>query len=282
LAFTASLTTFSVAGWPSGLSAHDPSALFVKTAESVLPRLRGTFRAPLVHLDRSSPVRLSWDSFSRVCPTSDMPRLRPLPEDVAISVRPVAAKRPTCSVLVVSHHRNGFLRTRGLGSIAPRSRMRFAAFLEDRPARQPVAEATICTDGDMSPFPASAVHTLRRIPLACSRTASLQPLPSCRCDDFKALLRRRVRSVHGRCRSHPPYTSMGFVPLQGPFPPGIRHRERRWIIPPAIWRVRWRTNEPVVAGVCPEGPFCGRLCPPDRHPRVNCTSGGDRRPSWGL
>jgi len=68
LAFTASLATFSVAGWPSGHSARDPSALFVKTAESVLPRLRGTFRAPLVHLDRSSPVRLSWDSFSVCAP----------------------------------------------------------------------------------------------------------------------------------------------------------------------------------------------------------------------
>jgi hypothetical protein len=30
------------------------------------------------------------------------------------------------------------------------------------------------------PFPAARVHTPRRIPLTCSRTASLRPLPSCR------------------------------------------------------------------------------------------------------
>jgi hypothetical protein len=35
------------------------------------------------------------------------------------------------------------------------------------------------SDGNQFPFPASAVHTLRRIPLAGSRTASLRPLPSC-------------------------------------------------------------------------------------------------------
>jgi hypothetical protein len=32
---------------------------------------------------------------------------------------------------------------------------------------------------DCQPSPRNAVHTLRRIPLVCSRTASLQPLPSC-------------------------------------------------------------------------------------------------------
>lgn len=44
--------------------------------------------------------------------------------------------------------------------------------------------STLClpkptSDGNQFPFPASAVHTLRRIPLAGSRTASLRPLPPC-------------------------------------------------------------------------------------------------------
>jgi len=36
---------------------------------------------------------------------------------------------------------------------------------------------------------------------------------------YKALLRRRVRSVEGCFQSPTPYPSMGFVPLQGPCPP---------------------------------------------------------------
>lgn len=45
-----------------------------------------------------------------------------------------------------------------------------------------------------------ANHTLRRIPLFNSRTASLRPLPVCRFYDSQALLRRKVRSVEHRCR----------------------------------------------------------------------------------
>jgi len=121
---------------------------------------------------------LSWDSSSCVIgPSSDIPVVRPLPDDIAATVRPVAAKRPTRSDLVVSHHLAGLLRTSGLEFIAPRNRKEFAAF--------PGFASTFCqpkptSDGRRSPFPARAVHTLRRIPLAGSRTASLRPLPSCR------------------------------------------------------------------------------------------------------
>jgi hypothetical protein len=64
----------------------------------------------------------------------------------------------------------------GLGSIAPRNRMEFAAFPSFAPT---YCQPKPTTDGRQSLFPARAVHTLRRIPLACSRTASLRPLPSC-------------------------------------------------------------------------------------------------------
>jgi len=37
--------------------------------------------------------------------------VRPLPDDIAAAVRSAAAKRPTRSALVVSHHLDGLLRT---------------------------------------------------------------------------------------------------------------------------------------------------------------------------
>jgi len=47
------------------------------------------------------------------------PDVRPLPGDIAASVRPVAAKRPTRSVLVVSHHLDGLLRTQASSLLHP-------------------------------------------------------------------------------------------------------------------------------------------------------------------
>jgi len=149
---------------------------------SVLRELGVAFRAPTVAPDRHPTseddllsVRLSWDSSSCVIPSSDMPAARPLPDDIAATVRPVAAKRPTRSALVVSHHLDGLLRAPDLEFIAPRNRIGFAAFPElattraDR-SRRPMVTILLSRN---------AVHTLRRIPLASSRTASLRPLPSC-------------------------------------------------------------------------------------------------------
>jgi len=58
------------------------------------------------------------------------------------------------SALVVSHHLDGFLRNRPAGLL--------------RPATGPGVRRVVTRDG---------VHTLRRVPLVSSRTASLQPLP---------------------------------------------------------------------------------------------------------
>jgi len=73
LAFAASLMTFSRCRVGlQGFSADDPSALLVRATGSVPRGLCVTFKAPLVVLDRSSPIRLSWDSFSW-CPAFDIP-----------------------------------------------------------------------------------------------------------------------------------------------------------------------------------------------------------------
>jgi len=166
--------------------------------------------------------------------------MRPLPDDIAVTVRPVAAKRPTRSDPVVSHHLAGLLRTSGLESIAPRNRKEFAAF--------PGFDPTFCqpkptSDGRRSPFPARAVHTLRRIPLASSRTASLRPLPSCCSVASRPLSNTEVLdATNSACQQAPPH-----LPLSQPKPPErICHRVRTLTL-------------------------TDLACPPKRSSRVRCT-----------
>ena len=79
------------------------------------PSSRSDFRPSeeCLGLSASLGIRL------RVCPLSDMSCVRPLPDDIAVAVRPVAAKRLTCSALVVSHHPDGLLRTQASGLLHP-------------------------------------------------------------------------------------------------------------------------------------------------------------------
>lgn len=148
---------------------------------SVLRELGVAFRAPAIVPDSLRPsedcrccVRLSWDSSSCV-----MPLVRHVlvcvhsPRHCCL-VRPAAAKRPTCSVPVVSHHLDGLLRTQVSGLLHPEARwssLRFRA--ATHPHHRP--KSTVWINGAHS---RNAVHTLRRIPLVGSRTASLRPLPS--------------------------------------------------------------------------------------------------------
>jgi len=108
-----------------------------------------------------------------VCPPADVPPMRPLPGAEA----PFGSTVPTVesrSAFVVSHHHDGFLRTRVTGLLHPATGQGFAAFRASQPQCNP--KATLDTVGS----PREAFHTLRRVPLVCSRTASLRPLPSCR------------------------------------------------------------------------------------------------------
>lgn len=105
-----------------------------------------------------------------------MPCERPLPAAVADRLRPSPARAPVCSVLVVSHHLDGLLRSHGSRCIATRCQRGFAVFPGDRSCRP--AEAR-CQE-TAAAVPHDAFRTLRRIPLVRSRTASLRPLPSCR------------------------------------------------------------------------------------------------------
>jgi hypothetical protein len=64
----------------------------------------------------------------------------------------------------------------GLGFIAPRNRIGFVAFPDCAPIKKPTEADNPWWTVILS---RNAVHTLRRIPLASSRTASLRPLPPC-------------------------------------------------------------------------------------------------------
>jgi hypothetical protein len=85
------------------------------------------------------------------------------------------ATRQSRSALVVSHHLDGLLRTKGCGSVAPRcqSRVRRVSCL-------PASNVARGRQEGVGYSPRDAVHTLRRVSLVSSRTASLRPLPSCR------------------------------------------------------------------------------------------------------
>ena len=88
---------------------------------------------------------------------------------------PVRCRRshpPTSrSVLVVSHHLDGFLRTTVAGLLHP------AADLGVRRVSRPRATQRIRASSDPGDpdVPRDGVHTLRRVPLVRSRTASLRP-----------------------------------------------------------------------------------------------------------
>ncbi len=126
--------------------------------------------------DRRLPVRLSWDSSSCVphlrhvllCVHSPATLLPPFgPSLQSAGLVPPSWFRTTPTVY--SAHRPRVYCTpkpdgvRGVSRLCP-------TYCRPKPT----------TDGGQSPFPARAVHTLRRIPLASSRTASLRPLPPCR------------------------------------------------------------------------------------------------------
>jgi len=106
-------------------------------------------------------------------PPAGKPPARPLPGAEA-PFGPTLPSADSCSALVVSHHLNGLLRTGVTGLLHPATGQGFAAFCACRlPGRPKALGSSGCP-------PRDAVHTLRRVPLASSRTASLRPLPSCR------------------------------------------------------------------------------------------------------
>jgi len=108
-----------------------------------------------------------------VCPSADIPAARPLPGAEApfgLTVPPARSR----SAFVVSHHLDGLLRTTATGLLHPATGRGFAAFHASRSQSCPKTALVSAST------PRDAVHTLRRLSLASSRSASLRSLPSCR------------------------------------------------------------------------------------------------------
>jgi hypothetical protein len=101
-----------------------------------------------------------------------------LPPPFGVPAPPAAHRVPPAWILTTS----AACSARGLGHLAARcgqGSLRFATPPALRLLRDP--KVALQYARVHVPFPANAVHTLRSIPLADSRTASLRPLPSCRC-----------------------------------------------------------------------------------------------------
>jgi len=124
-----------------------------------------------------------------VCPPAGIPSVCPLPGAEA-PFGPTVPAAESRSAFVVSHHHDGFLHTRVTGLLHPATGPGFAAFHASRYQTDP--RAVLDTVGS----PRDAVHTLRRLSLVSSRTASLRPLPSCRCRPPPGTPASRSRSMH--------------------------------------------------------------------------------------
>ena len=149
--------------------------------ERVLRRLGATFCAPAPTLDQSLDPPLL--GLAHVALASAQSPVRQLPVGVATFLRCAGSTRCTsCSALVDSHHLDGLLRS-GVPDILQPGADKVRCVSRHRPfdACFVTRRSRSSTLMRLVPFPANAVHTLRSIPLADSRTASLRPLPSCRC-----------------------------------------------------------------------------------------------------
>jgi hypothetical protein len=118
---------------------------------------------------------------ARLAPFAGCLLLRPLPVrglPKQIEYLRVGFPGPTSrSALVVSHHLGGLLRTGAAGLLRPAPGLgvrRVSGRTRPHDSRRG-------RSGRERPFPRRGQSTLRRVPLVSSRTASLRPMPSCRC-----------------------------------------------------------------------------------------------------
>jgi hypothetical protein len=177
-------------------------------AEALVNFTSPTERSKTAGIGSRQPL-LSWDS-SNVCPLADKPSARPLPGAEA----PFG---PTGSTHRVKFRPRGsspprrFPPRRGRGFVAPRSRTRVRLVSRYTGARRTRAVRRRSPARDAhSGAPRDAVHTLRSLPFADSRTASLRPLPPCRYRPAEA--GRRFDSMMLRSAEADPHVTEREVP----------------------------------------------------------------------
>jgi hypothetical protein len=165
-------------------------AVAAEAAPTDLHGLRFVFRALATSPEPTLPIPVrEWSaetSLDLVPPLMALPACRPFvvsprcvhsqtPPQATMAFGPRVPPLDSCSARVVSHHLDGFLRTRVCGFVAPRFRpwgsLRFIPACPAPPKRR---------WGPARSFPQRG-QTLQRVPLVSSRTASLRPLPPCHC-----------------------------------------------------------------------------------------------------
>jgi hypothetical protein len=82
------------------------------------PGLGFSYRVPFEQVNRPSSARLSWDSYASPLRRHDCSASTP-GSVRGLFLRPSDSRQTACSVLVVSHHFDGFLRTAGSGVLQP-------------------------------------------------------------------------------------------------------------------------------------------------------------------
>jgi len=209
------------------------------------------------------PARLSWNSFTG-CPAADISVPRPLPRDIAASLRFAAAKQQTRSALVVLHHLGGLLR----GSAR--------ASCDTLPARvRYVSHTTSPTSAEASvgPVPCSPQRiTLRRIPLVNSRShITAPPCP-------------HAVSASPACRHLPPKRP---EPNRAPSPPrgGVRNlacgvpvaAPKSCAVPTAT-----RVAAMPASDVPPSRPHRSVVIPATRHLRTSIPAGDTEASPAGI
>jgi hypothetical protein len=187
----------------------------------VVPLAFGSPSELLVRADRLSPVFLSWDSSRR--PLARCVSCSPPPSTWSVRVHSHPTLPPgfgselpgsnSRSVLVVSHHLDGFLRVETCGLVASRCQSWGSSrFLLS------VAACRRSGRGRSSHSPRRSYPSKNSLDSSCS--ASPRPLPPRRSAPFEAvdlgaLLHRRVCDVTAPLRVTRILSFLGFVPLQG-------------------------------------------------------------------
>jgi hypothetical protein len=206
---------------PGGPSRSSARSATLGSTRASCPLASGSSPELLSRADRLSPVSsrgIRRDERSRdrppYRPFIDMASTRPLPPDVAIGLRIRAASSGSCSVLVVSHHLDGFLRVETCGLVASRYR----SWSSPRFLR---SIATCCRScrGRASRSPRCVHPSKNSRDRSCS--ASPRPLPPRRSAPFGAvdlevLFHDRVCDVASALQMTRILSFLGFCPLQGP------------------------------------------------------------------
>jgi hypothetical protein len=168
---------------------------------------------------------LSWDSRAvepdcsgyRSHPSTDMPPS--VHSRTHLSARASVPREPPSksrSVLVVSHHLDGFLRSEVAGLLHPAASrgVHRVSWLSRVPSR-PLDESR-CRRECRCP-PRDDFHTPRRIPLDDSRTTSPWPLPPCRSPRFRSTPpTASVARVGCQCLIEPERRLRGLAPPSSP------------------------------------------------------------------